>query len=131
MTNNHKATRPSLLVSGVLSLSFWSSGVFLVRALAAYDLWSSPLYVGIIFVTSLPLAYITIPGTKQLLQATHRTMLSILAAVMALHSLALTLSPQIYALHESAQLPATAWLLWFSGAALLSILYSDRQNHIT
>jgi hypothetical protein len=122
----------SLLISGsiiaLLSLSFWSSGVFLIRGLSGYGFLSSPLAILALFAASLPLAHVSIYAVRRMTDALYRNSSSlILASVLLMHSLALVVTPSLYGLIPSSALSAAAWLLWFGGVATVLIARTSNR----
>ena len=104
-------------------ISFWSSGVFLVRVLSSYDVWSSGSGTALLYLLSIPLVYVSILGIKKLYYSSKDRGDSIvydtISGVLLLHAVTLTLFPYLYAVEASSALSAGAWLLWFGGWALI------------
>ena len=107
----------------LLSLSFWSSGVFLIRILNGYQIWNSGVWLTLLFALSLPLVYLSILSVQKIFRAIRREATPpthyIIALVLILHAVALSLYPALYTLVSSPALSAAAWLLWFGGIAML------------
>ena len=104
----------------ILSVSFWSSGVVLIRALEAYELWRAP-YLAPLFLLSVPVVLASMYGTRRTARALRLQddgILDILSSVLLLHAIALGFMPSLYALATSSELSAAAWLLWFGGTVL-------------
>ena len=110
-------------VVGLLSLSFWSSGVFLIRILNVYQVWSGGISLACLFVLSIPLIYLSIQSVQKVFKALGKPaetpIYYIIALVLILHAMVLGLHPELYSLVWSPALAATAWLLWFGGSALI------------
>lgn len=128
MVENNLVTRGIVCL---LSLSFWSSGVFLIRTLNAYQVWDSGLLRMLLFAFSIPLVYLSILSVQKMFRALGREVGTatqyIIALVLILHALALCLYPGLYTLVPSAALSAAAWLLWFGGNALLLARVVSRE----
>lgn len=107
----------------LLSLSFWSSGVFLIRILNAYQVREGGISRALLFAFSIPLVYLSILSVQKMFRAMGRVAGTatqyIIALVLILHALALCLYPGLYTLVSSPALSATAWLLWFGGTAII------------
>ncbi len=112
---------------GILTLSFWSSGVFLIRALHSYDLWNSPVFLGILFTLSVPLVSLSIQSVRRILSSPsyggESIVYNTLQYVLILHGLALGFIPNLYSFTPSGEISASAWLLWFGGIALALVRY--------
>jgi hypothetical protein len=106
----------------LLSLSFWSSGLFLIRVLTAYSVWDSGIRFTALFALSLPLIYISSVSVKRIFarmgSETAAPLNFIIALVIILHALVLSIYPALYGFAPSPALAAAAWLLWFGGAAM-------------
>jgi hypothetical protein len=124
MNTRISATR-SLYYGAVIvaALSFWSSGVMLIRFLDTFHLWShSFLLLGFIYIFSVPVIYVAIRGTKNLFRLffiqTRGVVYYITSLVFILHALFISLYPSLYQFNTSPALYATAWLLWFGGITM-------------
>lgn len=107
----------------LLSLSFWSSGVFLIRILHTYHVWDGGIPLVLLFVLSIPLVYLSIESTRAIFtrmgeEDTSPTS-AIIALVVLIHALVLVMYPALYGFVPSPALAATAWLLWFGGSAMI------------
>lgn len=107
----------------LFTLSFWSSGLFLIRVLDTYTIWSSTLGAVVVFIVSMPLVYVTVFSVRKILAYYPDFGSSIvygtLAGVLLMHGLLLGSAPQLYAFNPSPTLMATAWIIWFSGFTLV------------
>ena len=113
-----------------LAISFWMSGVFLVRLLSSYGLWGG--WSGaVIFALSIPAAAISIRGVQMLLRLTPSEVLPTVALITALvamlHGVAITYVASLYRAQGPELILASAWLVWFVGAVLISLLLMKRQ----
>ena len=110
-------------IVGLLALSFWSSGVFLIRILNAYQVWNGGILLACLFVLSIPLIYLSIKSVQKMFRAIGKeaetSVYYIIALVLILHAVVLSLHPELYSLVWSPALAAAAWLLWFGGSALI------------
>ena len=113
-----------------LAVSFWFNGVLLIRVITSHALWGG-IGSATIFALSVPIAVLSIAGVRKFLRLTPEqlspSIILIVALVAMLHGVALTWTPTIYSATEAALLFAAAWLVWFSGAVLLS-LFIMRQK---
>ena len=107
-----------------LVVSFWSSGVVLIRACDAYRLWDGGIGTIVVFIAAIPLVFGSVAGTKRLLRALHDSPEMILwytvIGVVLVHAAVLTLSPQLYGFASSPGLVSVSWLLWFSGFCMIA-----------
>lgn len=114
------------------SVSFWSSGVFFIRALHNYELWSSPVFLLAFFAFSIPLVAISIQGVRRIVSpVTNRgeaVVYQTLQCVLLMHSVALGFFPSLYSFIPSGEISATAWLLWFGGIALALQLKGKKSD---
>lgn len=105
------------------ALSFWSSGVALIRVLEHYGVWQDTLLVGAMFVVTIALVYVSVKAMRRIYARWYTettTPLSLLVAtVLIIHGLAISVYPALYGAPVS--LLEGAWLLWFGGWALLAI----------
>lgn len=108
-----------------LAASFWFSGLFLVRFISSNDLWGG--WSGaIIFLLSIPMAAISIRGVQALLKLSSEqvtpAVISITSIVAMLHGVTLTYYPSLYIAQGPQLIFAGAWLVWFVGSVLFSVL---------
>lgn len=107
----------------LLSLSFWSSGVMLIRFLDSLHVWSRPsLLLGLIYIISVPLIFFSIAGVQKIFIRSNRhasVVRHIIGLVLTLHAVAITLQPSLYLFTPESTPYATAWLLWFGGVAII------------
>lgn len=118
-------------VVSLLTLSFWSSGLFLIRILSNYDTWSSSFGVTLVFLVSLPLTYAAVLFVKKPFSHSPAFGSSVvygtLAGVLLAHGLLLGFAPYLYAFSPSPTLMATAWIIWFSGVTLVVARSTDKH----
>ena len=107
----------------LLCLSFWSSGVFLIRFMSDYRLWSGWTEV-LLFVVSPVVATVCIVAVRRALTLTSDTFVPtivlITGLVVGLHGLVLILFPALYG-DRSYLLPSVIWLVWFCSSVLLPL----------
>ena len=130
-TPPEKIVKYYIVISVVLfSLSFWSSGVFLIRALGSYDVWNSGIRLGTLFALSIPLVYISIASVKKIFARiggeAAASVHYIIALVVLLHALVLSTYPGVYGFTPSPALAASSWLLWFGGVAMVVVRLTVR-----
>jgi hypothetical protein len=108
-----------------LIVSFWSSGVALIRLLISYQVWNSGALTALSFLLSIPLAILSVVSVKKLLTAMHlrhkRYINFIIAGVLVVHGVALSVYPAVYALVSSSSLLVAGWLLWFGGVVVVTV----------
>lgn len=116
----------TIIAKGIVllfSLSFWSSGVFLIRILHTYHVWDGGIPLAFLFMLSIPLGYLSIMSVRSMWRVIGQEASTpthyIIALVLLLHAAALSLYPGLYALVPSEALSAAAWLLWFGGSAMV------------
>lgn len=104
-----------------LTLSFWSSGVVLIRMLHSYELWSSPALLGTMFVLSVPMVSMSIYGVRSMFSTSGDNALvyDTLQGVLLMHGVALGFFAKMYSFMPSGEISAAAWLLWFGGIAVV------------
>ena len=113
---------PGLVI--VLAISFWSSGVFLIRILNSLNIWSPHnVQLWLVYGFSVPLIFIAIGSVQNLFtrlftQPTN-AVYKITGLVLTIHALTITHFPVLYFFTPSPGLYATAWLLWFGGITIL------------
>jgi hypothetical protein len=124
-----KFTTTSIALLIFLIVSFWSSGVMLIRLLSMYQVWGSSALTILLFLVSIPLVILSMVSVNKLLRVmqvdTKRHVYCILAGVLLVHGVLLSSYPEVYALTSSLSLSAAGWLLWFGGVAVLVIGCSD------
>ena len=125
----HPRTPPHILVTGI-TISFWLSGVFLVRLISSYGLWGG--WSGaLIFALSIPVAAVSIRGVQMLLHLPPSELLPTVALITALvgmlHGVAITYAASLYRAQGHDLTLASAWLVWFVGAVLISLLLMKRR----
>ena len=118
-----------LILVTLLTLSFWSSGLMLIRFLDSLQAWSRPsLLLGIIYLLSVPLIFFSTVGVQKIFirSSRHATVVrQITGLVLTLHAVAITLQPSIYLFTPESTPYAIAWLLWFGGIAIML----ETRNH--
>lgn len=120
-----KPMHPTAYVTLVtlLTLSFWSSGVMLIRFLDSLQAWSRPsLLLGLIYLISVPLIFFSIAGVQKIFVRSSRhasAVRQITGLVLTLHAVVITLQPSLYLFTPESAPYATAWLLWFGGIAIV------------
>ena len=107
-----------------LAISFWSSGVFLIRFLDLHTVWSPHnVQLWLVYGLSVPLIFISISSVQNLftrLFKPHEGLIyQITGLVLILHALIIPLFPTLYFFTPSPALYAAAWLLWFGGITIL------------
>lgn len=104
------------------ALSFWSSGVALIRLFSNSHVLENDLALASIFLLTVPIVYYSVVGMRKIAARAHqviaRALTMLVACVLALHGLALSAYPQLYGFSPTAALTAAAWLLWFGAIAL-------------
>ncbi len=104
-------------------ISFWSSGVLLIRTLDSYDAWSSVTGITLLFILSIPLVYVSILGVQKIFHASKdrgdSVVYDTLTGVLIVHAVALIFFPDLYSFDANTALSAVAWLLWFGGWTLI------------
>ena len=115
----------------LLAGSFWLNGVFLIRLLTAYSLWGGAKSA-IIFAVSVPIIVLSIKGVRSLLRVTQEqfspAILLIVGIVAVLHGGALTWTKNIYGSDSTSLMFASAWLVWFCGVVLFSIVVMEKKK---
>ena len=118
MDDNQRLTRGQILGLLALAISFWASGVGLIRLISSLELWGGT-GSAIIFVLSIPVAWLCIVSVRRLVGLAPAQVLTgtalITAVVTLLDGVALTWWPALYGFPS---LLAAAWLLWFAGAVM-------------
>lgn len=117
----------------VSALSFWSSGVMLIRFLGSVGVWShGGVGLGLVYALSVPLIFISISGVHNLftrLTRGHTTaVFQITGLVLMMHALVTTLVPTLYRFTSTSGLYATAWLLWFGGVTILLQSFAKKST---
>ena len=124
LTTNKQLT--VLLLAG----SFWLNGVFLIRLITEYSFWGG-FKSTIIFALSIPIIIFCISGISKLLRLTDQqfspVIIVIVAIVALLHGVALTGYPSIYGSDTNALMLAAAWLIWFCGICLISLVIMNKK----
>lgn len=119
------------VVTLFFTLSFWSSGVALIRVLSAYQAWQSSGWLTILFLATVPLVWMSVVGMRRVYLRWYTDTtppLSLLVALVLLcHGLALSVYPALYGAGSDVAL-ASAWLLWFGGVALVIIGFTERRS---
>lgn len=118
MDNGRRLTRGQVLGLLGLAISFWASGVGLIRLISWQELWGG-LANAVLFVLSIPTAWLCIVSVRRLAGLAPAQVLTgtalITAVVALLDGVAMTWWPALYG---GPALLAAAWLLWFVGAVL-------------
>lgn len=118
MDNGRRLTRGQVLGLLGLAVSFWASGVGLIRLISWQELWGG-LANAVLFVLSIPTAWLCIVSVRRLAGLAPAQVLTgtalITAVVALLDGVAMTWWPALYG---GPALLAAAWLLWFVGAVL-------------
>lgn len=112
------------------ALSFWSSGVILIRLFSTYHLLQNGFALGAIFLLTIPIVYGSVSTTSNILARAQRdsahSLLALVAIVLALHGTALSVYPRLYGFEGSSGLAAAAWLLWFAAITLVTVSARNR-----
>ncbi len=108
----------------LLAISFWSSGVMLIRFLATQNIWSQGPQLWLVYGLSIPIIFVSIRGVQNIfvrffVQQYPEAIYQITGLVLMAHALALTCIPTLYFFTPGTSLYATAWLLWFGGITIL------------
>lgn len=107
----------------ILALSFWSSGIVLIRFLHSLGVWTgSGSALPLVYAISVPIIYVSIRGVQNFFTRIFKTSTAavyhITGLVLMLHACVISISPALYLLTPNPELFATAWLLWFGGIVL-------------
>ncbi len=118
MDDHQRLTRGQIFGLLALAVSFWASGVGLIRLISSLQLWGGT-GSAVLFTLSIPTAWLCILSVRRLAGLAPAQVLTgtalITAVVGLLDGLAITWWPALYG---GPALLAAAWLLWFVGAVL-------------
>ena len=103
MKLKQKIIRWGLII--ISALSFWSSGVVLVRVLNSYNVWNGGILLASLFILSIPLVYFSIISVEKMFRALHvdpnSSITYIIALVVLIHALMLSTYPSVYSFTRS------------------------------
>jgi divalent metal cation (Fe/Co/Zn/Cd) transporter len=115
----------------LLSIAFWLNGIRIVGIMNYYSYWGGIGSI-IIFIVSFPVAYLAIKAVSKILKLTEKqvypAIILIVAIVGLLHGIALTYKPEMYKATGDSLLFATAWIIWFCGATILSLFFIQQKD---
>lgn len=122
------ATYPLLVI--LFAVSFWSSGVMLIRFLGSVNTWSTEsVLLPLVYGLSVPIIFFCIRSVESFFTRLYpdRTgaVYHITGLVLVVHAAVGTLFPSLYMFTAGPTLHAIAWLLWFGG---ITILLQSRQK---
>ncbi|MCG3769224.1 MAG: hypothetical protein JW384_00345 [Nitrosomonadaceae bacterium] len=122
-----------LCTIALFSLSFWSSGVFLIRALTTYGAWDESIHFAGLCIVSVPVAFLCVAGVRRMLVSfgtgAEHMLYAISGVVLLAHGCAIGFYPSLYGFVQDADLRVLAWLLWFGGVVVLSVLMPTIRTH--
>ena len=115
----------------LLSILFWFNGIRIVRLFNYYSSWGGMGSV-IIFLSSFPVALFAIKGVTKILKITDKQVYPAITLIVAmvglLHGITLTYRPSMYQATGESLMFATAWIVWFCGATLLTLFFVQQKN---
>lgn len=122
---------PFLII--VLALSFWSSGIMLIRFLGTFNTWSLGPQLYFVYGLSVPIIFVSIRGVQNLFVRLYKekcpaAIYQITGIVLMMHALLISLVPALYSFTPTTGLYATAWLLWFGGVTILLQSFTQKNT---
>lgn len=115
----------------LLSLAFWFNGIRIVRLFNYYSVWGGMGSI-IIFASSFPVTFFAIKGVTKVLKLTEKQVypaISLIVAIVGLlHGVTLTYKPWMYQATGETLMFATAWIIWFCGATILTLFFIQQKN---
>lgn len=115
----------------LLSILFWVNGIRIVKIMNYYSYWGGVGSI-IIFALSFPVALFAIKGVTKILKLAEKqvypAIILIVALVGLLHGITLTYRPEMYRATGESLMFATAWIIWFSGATILTLFYIQQKD---
>jgi hypothetical protein len=115
----------------LLSLVFWYNGIRIVRLFNYFSYWGGMGSL-IIFIFSFPVTFLAIKGVTKVLKLTEKQVYPainlIVAVVGLLHGLTLTYKPEMYQATGETLMFATAWIIWFCGATIITLFFIQQKN---
>lgn len=115
----------------LLSIAFWLNGIRIVKIINYYSYWGGVGSI-IIFILSFPVAFFAIKAVTKILKLTEKqvypAIILIVSLVGLLHGITLTYKPSMYRATGDSLMFATAWIIWFCGATILSLFYIQQKD---